>query len=141
MTQILVISDTHVNTINQLPERMLDLIGEAELVVHCGDFTSGRLVEELKSLSRRFIGVYGNADKNDVRPLLPADTIFEVEGRRIAVVHPYWGGFPDGLEKKLITRFKGVDAILFGHTHESCNIMLNNILLFNPGQGYRSSNS
>ena len=30
------------------------------------------------------------------------------------------------------------DAILFGHTHEPCNLTLNGTLLFNPGQGYSS---
>jgi len=61
-----------------------------------------------------------------------------VEGKRIAVIHPPWGGPPFGLEEELVTRFPDVDAILFGHTHEPCNMILEGTLLLNPGQGYPS---
>lgn len=138
MTQILVISDTHVKTIQELPEGIIQLIREAEWVVHCGDFSSMTVVEEMRCLARHFIGVYGNADGNGVRHQLPPNITFELEGSRIAVVHPYWGGFPDGLEEELVTRFDDVNAILFGHTHEPCIRRLNGTLLLNPGQGYPS---
>ena len=30
-------------------------------------------------------------------------------------------------------RFKGVDAIIFGHSHEPVNMVKNGVLFFNPG--------
>ncbi len=122
----------------ELPKRLLQAIREAEWVVHCGDYTSIVVVEELRRLARHFVGVYGNSDPGDVRQQLPSEVTFEFEGRRIAVVHPYWGEYPDGLETQLAAQFPHADAILFGHTHEPCNLRLNGTLLLNPGQGYSS---
>ena len=136
MTQITVLADTHVSTLRELPQKVTQAIKETEWVVHCGDYTSLKVVEELRSTARNFVGVYGNSDPDEIRRQLPAETIIELEGRRIAVIHPYWGGSPDKLEEKLIDRFPHVDAILFGHTHDSCNMKINGVQLFNPGQGY-----
>ena len=116
----------------------MQAIKEAEWVVHCGDYVSAVVVDELRRLARHFVGVYGNADSSEVRQQLPPETTLEFEGKRIAVIHPRWGGFPDGLKEELASHFPHVDAILFGHTHEPCNLRLNGTLLFNPGQGYPS---
>jgi len=138
LSQILVLSDTHVRTIQELPKEVLQAIKEADWVVHCGDYVSVAVVKKLRRLTRHFVGVYGNTDPGDVRLRLPPEVILDFEGRRIAVIHPYWGEHPDGLEEELVTRFPDVDAILFGHTHESCNKVMNGILLLNPGQSYPS---
>ena len=138
LTQILVISDTHAKTAQELRRGILRAVRQAEWVVHCGDYASIAVVEELRRLARHFVGVYGNADPSEVRQQLPSEVTFEVAGRRIAVVHPHWGTHPDGLEEKLAAQFPHADAILFGHTHEPCNLRLNDILFFNPGQGYPS---
>ena len=138
MSQILVISDTHVETVQELPKGILHAINEAEWVVHCGDYARVAVVEELRCLAPHFVGVYGNTDPIDVRYQLPPEVTFELEGRRIVVVHPHWCGHPDGLEEELVTRYPDVDVILFGHTHEPCNLRLNGTLLLNPGQGYPS---
>jgi putative phosphoesterase len=138
LSQVLVISDTHVRTVKELPERLLSSIREAEWVVHCGDYVSMVAVEELRRLARNFVGVYGNADPNEIRHQLPPSVTFELEAKRIAVIHPYWGRHPHGLEEELVAQFPQVDVILFGHTHETCNMRLNGTLLLNPGQGYPS---
>ena len=138
MTEILVISDTHVRTVQELPGGILQAIKQAEWVVHCGDYSSIAVLEELRRLARHFVGVYGNADPGDISRQLPPEVTFQLEGRKIAVVHPHWGGHPDGLEEKLTAQFPHADAILFGHTHEPCNLTLNGTLLLNPGQGYPS---
>ena len=135
-TYILVLADTHVATLEQLPERLRHLVKETDYVVHCGDFTELRVVEELRSLAKRFVGVYGNTDSPEIRELLPAETTFDVQGRKIAVTHPYFGGPPWGLEEELAAHFPIAQAILFGHTHDKCMIHKNGTLLFNPGQGY-----
>ena len=138
LTQIVVIADTHARTVQELPAGVLQAIEEAEWVVHCGDYTAVAVLEELRRLARNFVGVYGNTDPSAVRAQLPAEVMLELQGRKIAVVHPHWGGHPDGLEQALAAQFPHVDAILFGHTHEPLNLRLNGTLLLNPGQGYAS---
>ena len=132
------ISDTHIGTVQELPNRVLQAIREAEWVVHCGDYSSLVVVDELRRLTRHFLGVYGNTDPGDIRQQLPPEVTFEFEGRIITVVHPHWGGHPDGLEEQLAAQFPLADAILFGHTHEPCNLRLSGTLLLNPGQSYSS---
>jgi len=138
LTKILVISDTHVRAFQELPGGIQQAVRGTEWLVHCGDFTSMGVLEELRRLVPHFIGVFGNTDPGNIRQQLPHQAVFEIEGRRIVVIHPHWGGHPDGLEKELALRFADADVILFGHTHEPCNMKINNTLLLNPGQGYAS---
>ena len=136
--RILVISDTHVRAFRELSEGIQQAVRGAEWVVHCGDFTSLAVLEELKRITPHFTGVFGNADPGNIRQQLLHQVTFELEGQKIVVIHPHWGGHPDGLETELALRFPDADVILFGHTHEPCNMKINNTLLLNPGQGYAS---
>jgi putative phosphoesterase len=122
----------------ELPEGIQKAVREAEWVVHCGDFTGMELLEELRRLAPHFVGVFGNTDPSSIRQQLPHQTVFEIEGRKVVVIHPHWGGHPDGLENELARRFPDADAILFGHTHEPYNTKIKDTLLLNPGQGYVS---
>lgn len=135
-TRIVVIADTHVASMSQLPERLKQIITEAGWVIHCGDYTGISVVTELQDLAPHFIGVYGNTDSPEVKATLPADAVIDVEGVKIAVFHPYWGGPETGLEEELLERFPDVDVILYGHTHDARIVRKNGILLLNPGQGY-----
>ena len=136
MARIAVISDTHARNLKELPPELLKTLAEADWVVHCGDYTSVTVVRELQTLSKRFIGVYGNIDPREIRDELPAKAVFEVEGKRIGVIHPSWGGSPFGIERDMAREFDGVDIILFGHTHDICHKTIDNVIFFNSGQAY-----
>lgn len=74
LVKILVISDTHTDSINNLPRLVLDELSGADMIIHAGDFTK-RLVDALRKIGT-FRGVYGNIDGPEVREELPAiDTI------------------------------------------------------------------
>ncbi|MDP2919962.1 MAG: YfcE family phosphodiesterase [Dehalococcoidia bacterium] len=135
-THVLVLADTHVATIQQLPAKLSELVGAADYVVHCGDYTSIKVVEELGRLAKRFIGVYGNSDQPEVKEQLPREATFEVGNKKVVVTHPYFGGPPWGLEDELVERYPEADVILFGHTHDRHCVTKNGKLLLNPGQGY-----
>ena len=132
------IADTHVRSVRAMSPILQPAIRDAEYVVHCGDFVTATVVQELQNLAHHFVGVYGNADPDDVRQILPAETTFICEGKSITVIHPFWGGYPSKLEDKLATRYPHADAVLFGHTHEPFNRVIQDKLLFNPGQAYAS---
>ena len=136
MARIAVISDTHARNLKGLPPELLKALAEADWVVHCGDYTSVAVVRELQTLSKRFIGVYGNIDPREIRDELPAKAVFEVEGKRMGVIHPSWGGPPFGIERDIAREFDGVDIILFGHTHDVCHKTIDNVIFFNPGPAY-----
>jgi len=138
MTRIVVISDTHARSVDALPQELLKTVAEGDVVVHCGDYTSIAVLRELETLSKRFIGVYGNIDPREIREALPEKAVFEVEGKKLGVIHPHWGGPPWGIEKDIAHQFSGVDIILFGHTHDLCHKTINNVVFLNPGQAYPS---
>ena len=96
MTRIVVIADTHARSLKELPQKLLKELSDADIVVHCGDYTNPSLLDELRRVAKRFIGVYGNMDPRQIRDQLPDKTVFEIEGRRIGVIHPAWGGPPWG---------------------------------------------
>ena len=138
MTEVVVIADTHVSSLRELPGEIRRAAEEADWVVHCGDFTGAGVVEELLALQGRFTGVYGNSDPGEVRRLLRHEATLEMGGKTIAVTHPFWGQHPDGIEEELARLYPGADAILFGHTHAPAVTRIGGTLLLNPGQAYAS---
>ncbi len=136
MTRILVISDTHARSMSELPQELVEALAEGDWVVHCGDFTSIDVLMGLRQISRRFVAVYGNVDPREIREELPQKATFEVEGKRIGVIHPPWGGAPFGIEERIAGEFSDVDVILFGHTHDITQKEIGGVLFLNPGQAY-----
>jgi putative phosphoesterase len=132
LTKIIVLSDTHCDSIDSLPGKLVNELSAADLMIHAGDFTSKRLIDDLRKLNR-LRGVYGNIDGSDVRIELPEIDIVEAEGFRIGLNHPAEGGTPITIEQRLRRKFQDVQAIIHGHSHRTKNEMKDGILWFNPG--------
>jgi hypothetical protein len=130
--KVVVISDSHVDSIDRLPRRIVDELSGADLVVHAGDYTGTKLLEELR-LQGNFRGVYGNMDPPEIRRELPALQTVVIGDCRIGVCHPPEGGSPFGIEDRIRARFQDVDAIIFGHTHKTKNERKGGVLYLNPG--------
>lgn len=130
--RILVLSDTHTNSLQSSPKPLLEDMSQADLIIHSGDFTSRQLVEELRS-SGEFRGVYGNIDGPDVRSVLPDIDTIEADGFRIGVNHPAEGGPPTTIESRIRRKFQNVQVINHGHSHRTKNMTKDGILWFNPG--------
>jgi uncharacterized protein len=132
--KVAVISDTHAYAIDQLSEDLLDTLKQADYVIHLGDFDSKELVDEFKSWGN-FYGVTGNHDREDIQSVLPPLDIVEINGKKLGLVHGHGCTLPMGLKNGLNSRFNGtkLDAILYGHTHVTTNIMMSGVLYFNPG--------
>jgi putative phosphoesterase len=136
MTRIVAISDTHAKNLDALPKALLTEISDADIVVHCGDYTSITVLKGLRDLAKRFVGVYGNVDTIDIRQEVPKKTVFDIDGKKIGVIHPHWGGAPFGIEEAIAKEFHNVDLILFGHTHDAWTDTINGVTFLNPGQAY-----
>jgi len=128
--KLAVLSDTHVSRLEQLPGRLLDGLGEADLVIHLGDFTGKELLDGLRALGD-FRGVAGNMDIPTVKAELPEEEVLELCGKKVAITHG-WGA-PWGLREHLAVRFEGVDVVLYGHTHRAAQEWVGDVLFFNPG--------
>jgi len=138
-TQILIIGDTHISSIKDLPKKIFQYVKESNWVIHVGDYTSKNIVECFNQLKPNYFkGVYGNSDPLAIRKLLPPKIVIEISGVRIGIIHPESGGLETFLKKKIIKQFRdhGVDVIVYGHTHEAKVEWADKTLLVNPGRGY-----
>ncbi|MDX3533822.1 metallophosphoesterase [Streptomyces sp. MB09-01] len=131
--RLLLTSDTHVPArARRLPEGLLAAVGEADVVVHAGDWTDEATLDLLESKSRRLIAVYGNNDGPALRGRLPEVARAELGGLRFAVVHET--GPADGREKRCAARFPDADVLVFGHSHIPWDSTApSGLRLLNPG--------
>ncbi len=127
------LSDTHAKDLGALPERILEDLKKADLIIHAGDYTSKNLLDQLKELGD-FKGVHGNMDSDELKRELPDKEIFEVRGFKIGIIHPSEGGSPVGLKDRVKSKLgEDVDLIIYGHSHKPVNERESNTIYFNPG--------
>jgi len=131
--RIAVLADTHVNTLEHLPRKIIDAISTVDLIIHAGDFTDVQVLKELKQL-RGVKAVQGNMDSMELKTMLPVKEIVEIENKRIGITHG--SGGPWGIEERVRKMFESdrIDIIVYGHSHQSQNKVIDDILLFNPGK-------
>ncbi len=129
---VVVIADTHVRRLEELPKELLAALGTADIIVHLGDFTSLELLRDLKGTGR-FYGVAGNHDDATVRRELKDMEVLDICGKKIGLIHGmYW---PFGSQKRMRHWFREyrLDSLLYGHTHLPTKKMIGRTLFFNPG--------
>jgi len=131
--RIAVLADTHVNTLEHLPKKIIDAISTVDLIIHAGDFTDVQVLKELKRL-RGVKAVQGNMDSMELKTVLPVKEIVEIENKRIGITHG--SGSPWGIEERVRKMFESdrIDIIVYGHSHQSQNKVIDDILFFNPGK-------
>jgi len=130
-----VISDTHVRSFEELPHNLVAVLAKTDLIIHAGDITAVDVIRGLERLAP-VRAVCGNMDLPEVRVILPQQQVVELGGKRIGIVHG--SGGPWMIAQRVRKLFNGVDAIVFGHSHEAFNDVIDGILLFNPGKASRS---
>jgi len=129
--RILVISDTHIpRSALDMPEAVYKEIENVDLIVHAGDLVEKDFLEKLKAL-RDTKAVCGNMDSPELCRILKPKEEFEAGSFKIGLLHGY--GAPANLVEIVRSEFKGVDVIIFGHSHSALNIKKDGILFFNPG--------
>jgi putative phosphoesterase len=89
------------------------------------------VLEELQALGPPVHAVFGNADEPAVRELLPKELVVEAGGARIGMAHV--PGPRAGREERLVKRFPGCDAVVYGHTHLPEVTREGIVWILNPG--------
>jgi uncharacterized protein len=131
---IAVISDTHLpRGVRRLPDACIELIADADLLLHAGDFSTLEVLRELEAIGPPVVGVCGNVDSADLRHLLPAERVVEAEGARIAMVHD--AGPRRGRLERMRRRFGDrAEVVVFGHSHLPLHEQApDGFQIFNPG--------
>ncbi len=133
--RIAVLADTHVNTLEHLPKKIIDVISTVDLIIHAGDFIDVQVFKELKRL-REVKAVQGNMDSMELKTVLPVKEIVEIGNKRIGITHGSSNPWGIEMEERIRKMFESdrIDIIVYGHSHQSQNKVINDILLFNPGK-------
>lgn len=119
--RLLLISDTHLPVrAKELQPQVWQLVDEADLVIHAGDWVDEATLDALAGRTSRLVGVAGNNDGPQLWARLGEVARVEVEGVRIAVIHET--GAAAGREKRCDERFgpdsaDPADLLVFGHSH------------------------
>ena len=136
--RLLLISDTHLPVrAKELQPQVWQLVDEADLVIHAGDWVDEATVDALAGRASRLVGVAGNNDGPAIWRRLGEVARVEVEGVRIAVIHET--GAAAGREKRCDERFgpdsaDPADLLVFGHSHIPWDTTTpGGLRLLNPG--------
>jgi hypothetical protein len=128
--KIVVMSDTHLGKVTDEFEALCSKFCDgADMVIHLGDWVSAEVLNYLERYPLQ--AVAGNMDDYFIQRRLPARKIVKAGPFYLGIVHG-WGS-PSGIRGRLAREFTGVDAVLFGHTHEPLILRENGLLWFNPG--------
>ena len=128
--KIVVMSDTHLTRLkDEFKSLCTEFCDDADMVIHLGDWEN---IELLNFLERYPLeAVAGNMDDHFIHSRLPVKRIVRAGKFRLGLVHG-WGS-PWGMRQRIKQELSGVDAILFGHTHQPVMVRENGLLWFNPG--------
>ena len=126
------ISDTHIpDRAKILPTKVLEAFSDVELILHAGDLTSPKVIEELENLAP-VMAVQGNMDRvNGID--LPKAKVIEAEGLKIGVMHGEVYPRADTDQLLYLAKELNVDILVSGHSHQPKIEQKDGVLLLNPG--------
>lgn len=130
-----VISDTHIpRRARTLPDWVRRAFAGVDLILHAGDLTTLGVLDDLAAIAS-VEAVAGNVDAMGAAArVLPAKKVVEVAGVRVGLVHGHEGPGGTTPERALAAfRDAGVRVVVFGHSHQPLNEVVDGVLLFNPG--------
>ena len=126
--KILIVSDTHRRDGNLT--QVLDMVGQIDLLIHCGD------VEGSEAFIKSIAGcpVHMVAGNNDFFTDLAQEEEFEIGKYRVWLTHGHHYYVSVGTEAILEeAESRGVDIVMFGHTHRPYLDQGKEITVLNPG--------
>ncbi|MFO7983747.1 MAG: metallophosphoesterase [Desulfuromonadales bacterium] len=133
MTRIGILSDTHLDDLRKgltlLDDLYRNQFRDVSLILHAGDVVN-------PDIFMAFEGIPVYAVRGNMDPYvegIPLRRIVTVDGYRIGLIHG-WGP-PEGLESRILREFgrQRLDALVYGHSHQPANHVMDGLLLFNPG--------
>lgn len=128
--KIVVMSDTHIREATaEFRALCSEYCDGADMVIHLGDWEKAAVLDYMEQYPLE--AVCGNTDEYAIQERLPVKKVVSAGGFRLGLAHG-WGP-PSGIRLRLEQEFTGVDAILFGHTHQPLTLRENGLLWFNPG--------
>ncbi len=127
---LVALSDTHGTDDPRLRGRTRQVVHEADVVVHAGDFYREPVLDAFERATDRFRAVFGNNDGAAIRNRIPEVRTVEYAGVRFAVTHRHRSG-DTGLV--MLGRGRDADAVICGHSHRPRFADGADLPILNPG--------
>jgi len=126
--KILVISDSHRDNLKM--RKVMDRERPFDMVIHCGDIEGGE--DFLRRCAKCPVEVVpGN---NDFFSDLEIEREFTLCGKKFWVTHGHYYYVSMGNERIISeAKARGVDVVLYGHTHRPSVVEKDGVLAVNPG--------
>ena len=128
--QIGILSDTH----GYINPALYTFFEKCDELWHAGDWGNIQTVDTLKKF-KPVRSVFGNIDGHEIRTEFSEETIFNIEGLKVCIIHI--GGYPGKYSPKFraILQKEKPDIMVCGHSHilKVMRDAKNNVMHFNPG--------
>jgi len=123
-----ILADTHDKI---LPDLFSALAGVDE-ILHAGDICKVGALAEIETIAP-VLAVHGNCDGRKLAERLPAERRVERGGVRILLLHGHQTGNASVDRIAKLVAARPADLVVFGHSHEACDVERGGIRYFNPG--------
>lgn len=126
--RVLIVSDTHGNEMNL--ERLLENAGKIDRLIHLGDVEGGEdYIQTLVDVPVDMV-----AGNNDYFSDLPREKIIQLGKYQALLTHGHYYYVSMGHERiREEARNRGVDIVMYGHTHRPCLEQKDGLTILNPG--------
>ncbi len=126
--KVLIVSDTHRHNENFV--KAVERTAPIDLVVHCGDIEGSELfISQAAGCPVQMV-----AGNNDFFSELPGELTFKIRDLQVWVTHGHHYYVSMGTEFIIEeARARGVDVVMYGHTHRPSIEYRAGIVVLNPG--------
>lgn len=125
------ISDTHIpDRAKEIPQKVFDAFSDVDLILHAGDLTSLKVIEELEKIAP-VIAIQGNMDRAKGINL-PMAKVIEIEDVKIGIAHGEVYPRADTQQLVYIAKELDVNILVTGHSHQPKIEQTDGVLLINP---------
>lgn len=132
--RVAVLADTHWKGHDAVPEQVLELVEEADVVIHAGDLKCERVLDSLSDGGRPVLAVRGNNFELDLAAL-PDVRVEDLSGFKVGIAHDIGslGQFASHVKKPEDIFGEQVDCVIFGQTHHPFFDVFHGVPFINPG--------
>jgi uncharacterized protein len=135
------ISDTHISTSNEkIPAKVKDIFKGVDQIFHAGDIYSLSVLDELQTVAP-VLAARGDDDRNCEDERVKEKHVVHIGGLLMWITHQFFPldfyssgrlSFPDTLKE--LKKYKTLpDIVVFGHTHKTLSLKIENTFYLNPG--------
>lgn len=132
--RVAVLSDTHWKGSDAVPQDVLDLLNDVDVIIHAGDLKCEKVMSALSDGGRPVLAVRGNNFELDLASL-PDTRVENLDGFKVGIAHDIGstGEFAAYAKKPEDVFGERVDCVVFGQTHHPFFDVFHGVPFINPG--------